>query len=130
MNENKTVFKRVGSLRDVKVGDEVEIIESHEKHLLTVRGEVTHADGGGVVVGLEGPTVLYTDAARNALHVNVKVEPPPTEWGSVVKYYAPSFLWTRAAYLNSDGQWWDTANGYVVNLDRTEWTVIYDAGQR
>lgn len=116
------------SFDDVKVGDEVEIEEKYVDAYFHFGGPVTDVVNGMIQIGAIGHyrQVVKVSADRQALKVWVKQPDPPARPGAVVKYYEPTLLRYRAAFLRERGDWLDATSGDVVKIDRLDWTVLFD----
>lgn len=119
------------SFSDIKIGDEVEIEERFPDLYVHLRGTVIRADPEVVLIGGTGPyrSVFKVNADRQILKVCIEQPDPPTEVGSVVKYYNDGYLRYQTAHLSSSGDWIDTKDRFIVLLDRLIWTVLFDAGK-
>jgi hypothetical protein len=115
------------NLNEVKVGDEVEIEEVFPGLFSHLRGQVSYVSEGHILIGDEVERhVARKSPKRQILKVWVQQPDLPTRDGSVVKYYDSNFLRTSAAVRGAHGGWFDTESGGLVELERTNWTVLFD----
>jgi len=118
------------SLAKLKVDDRVEIEEHYPNDtMFYFRGAVLEAHDDSVVLGQLGHTrtVGMEHAQRTLLKVWVQQPDPPTEPGSVVKFYDGTFLRYASAVRFADG-WRDSVRGQPVDLEMREWDVLFNAG--